>query len=183
ILADAKKTTDKADERTKEFFSRINFPPEPISYAASMEVLGSQHEIRLSKNMVITVIGYLMASENQAAMPRNETSARATMTHINIVQQTHHSEHGRYATLEELEKLYSLSKSNLEKGGYRFDLVVAGGKYQVTATPKEYDRTGRLSFYSDETGVVRAGDHGGSAASAQDRPVYEHGDQGRPKQE
>ncbi|HVF89803.1 MAG TPA: hypothetical protein VNH22_07025 [Blastocatellia bacterium] len=183
VLADAKKTADKADERTKEFFARINFPPEAVSYAASMEVLGSQHEIRLPKNMVITLIGYLMAEENRMAMPRNEVSARATLTHINIIQETYHSEHGGYATFEELEKHYSLSKSDLDKGGYRFDLIVAGGRYQITATPKEYEKTGKLSFYSDETGIIRAGDHGGSAASAQDKPAYGDGNEGGSKRQ
>ena len=46
-----------------------------------------------------------------------------------------------------------------------------GGKYQVTATPIEYGKTGKLSFYTDETKVVRSGDHGGGPASAQDKPV------------
>jgi hypothetical protein len=41
----------------------------------------------------------------------------------------------------------------------------------MTAVPIEYGKSGKLSFFVDETGVLRAGDHGGGPASIADKPV------------
>jgi hypothetical protein len=50
---------------------------------------------------------------------------------------------------------------------------VAGGdtKFEVTATPDTYGKTGRRSFLLDTGGTVRAADHGGGAATADDPAV------------
>lgn len=171
VLDDARKAAAKGDDRTKDFFAQLNFAPEPISYAASMEVLGAQHEIRLPKNLIVTLIASMLVSANQSIVPRNEMNAKSMLSMVNAFQEMHYMEHGRYATPEELKKVGPDIEASSESSGYRFELVVGGGKYHATATPIEYGKTGRLSFYTDETGVVREGDHGGGRASAQDKAV------------
>ena len=59
----------------------------------------------------------------------------------------------------------------MEKSGYKFDLIVSGDRYEATATPIEYGKSGRLSFYTDQSGVVREGDHGGKPATAADKQL------------
>ena len=65
----------------------------------------------------------------------------------------------------------AVSEELLEKYGYRIDLIAAANKFEATAVPVEYGKTGRLSYFIDESGVLRAGDHGGGAATIADQPV------------
>ena len=50
-------------------------------------------------------------------------------------------------------------------------MTVAGDKYEVTATPTEYGKTGRQSFYLDESGIIRGADHGGEPATVADKQL------------
>ena len=57
------------------------------------------------------------------------------------------------------------------KNGYKVEVNVMSNKFEATATPIEYGKTGRLSYFVDETGVLRAGDHAGGAATISDKPI------------
>jgi hypothetical protein len=57
----------------------------------------------------------------------------------------------------------------LENYGYRIELTISGNKFEAVAIPAEYGKTGRLSFFIDESGVLRAGDHAGGAATVADQ--------------
>jgi hypothetical protein len=71
-----------------------------------------------------------------------------------------------------------LLDSDLAKGaknGYAFRYVIAGAsdlgapaKYELSATPLQYGRTGRRSFFRDSNGVVHAGDHQGAVGKESD---------------
>lgn len=55
--------------------------------------------------------------------------------------------------------------------GYHVTLELVGYKLCVCGAPVKHNRTGRLSFFIDNSLVLRAGDHLGQAASDQD-PEY-----------
>ena len=55
--------------------------------------------------------------------------------------------------------------------GYNVCLELAGYGFRIHAVPEKYDRTGRVSLYVDNALTVRAWDHRGRNASAQD-PEY-----------
>jgi hypothetical protein len=62
-----------------------------------------------------------------------------------------------------------------KKDGYEFRIIIATAdtvgapaKYQLSATPSDYGRTGRRSFFLDTEGVWHAADHGGAVGSASD---------------
>jgi hypothetical protein len=64
------------------------------------------------------------------------------------------------------------------KNGYAFRYVIAGAsdlgapaKYELSATPLHYGRTGRRSFFRDSNGVVHAADHQGAVGSETDPKV------------
>jgi hypothetical protein len=71
-----------------------------------------------------------------------------------------------------------LLDSDLAKGsknGYAFRYVIAGAsdlgapaKYELSATPLRYGRTGRRSFYRDTKGVIHAADRQGAVGSETD---------------
>lgn len=64
------------------------------------------------------------------------------------------------------------------KNGYTFRYVIAGAsdlgapaKYELSATPVHYGRTGRRSFFRDSKGVVHAADHQGAVGNETDPKV------------
>jgi hypothetical protein len=69
-----------------------------------------------------------------------------------------------------------LAKGN--KNGYAFRYVIAGAsdlgapaKYELSATPQQYGRTGRRSFFRDSNGVMHAADHQGAVGNETDPKV------------
>ncbi len=78
---------------------------------------------------------------------------------------------GTYSSLDQLEEQKLVNKKMLEVYGYKFDVVVSGDSFEVTATPVEYGKTGKRSFFIDKSGVIRGDDHGGGPANALDKPV------------
>lgn len=55
--------------------------------------------------------------------------------------------------------------------GYKISLELCGPRFRVVGTPERYTKTGRLSFYTDNTLTVRAADRSGEPAS-EDDPEY-----------
>ena len=66
-------------------------------------------------------------------------------------------------------------KNRLQTSGYRFDVTVSGDKFEVTAVPLEYGKTGKLSFFIDNTYVIRGGDRNGAAARGRKLDPLLHG--------
>ncbi len=68
--------------------------------------------------------------------------------------------------------------ANGNKDGYEFRIIIAGAdtlgapaKYQLSAIPSSYGRTGKRSFFRDAEGGWHAADHGGAVGSASDPVV------------
>ncbi|MGH9870975.1 MAG: hypothetical protein ACRD9S_00640 [Pyrinomonadaceae bacterium] len=81
---------------------------------------------------------------------------------------------GDYGTLEELRKARMIDRVLAEshRYGYLFSIISEKpSSFEITAVPRTYGRTGRRSFYMDETGVIRAADKNGDEATAADRPL------------
>src|SRR6266704_1045929 len=78
---------------------------------------------------------------------------------------------GSFATLDQLIAEGSLQKELLQNHGYKIDLTVSGASFEASAVPVEYGATGRLSYFVDESGVIRAADHAGAPATAADKPL------------
>jgi hypothetical protein len=62
-----------------------------------------------------------------------------------------------------------------DKDGYAFRIIIAGAdtlgapaKYQLSAIPSSYGRTGKRSFFRDTDGGWHGADHGGAVGSAAD---------------
>jgi hypothetical protein len=63
------------------------------------------------------------------------------------------------------------SKEIFENFGYRFELTVSGDKFEASAVPLEYGKSGNLSFFIDNTRVLRGGDRSGASATTSDPPI------------
>ena len=64
------------------------------------------------------------------------------------------------------------------KDGYEFRIIIAGAdtlgapaKYQLSAIPSSYGRTGKRSFFRDTDGGWHGADHGGAVGSASDPAI------------
>jgi len=87
------------------------------------------------------------------------------------------SEHGRYATLRELES-NGLIESTLASGssrGYKFTLNATVNSYEARAVPttygsNAYSGTGSMSFYLNQSGMIRGSDKNGEEAN-ENEPV------------
>ena len=59
----------------------------------------------------------------------------------------------------------------LKAENYKFTLTLTAEGFEVSAVPVEYGKTGKLSLFIDQVGILRGGDHGGAAATASDEPI------------
>ena len=78
---------------------------------------------------------------------------------------------GSYGSLEKLVENEMVSKEMIENHGYKIQVTVTGSNFEVSAVPTDYGTTGRTSYYIDQTNVLRGADHGGGAATVDDKPI------------
>ncbi len=100
----------------------------------------------------------------------NETAAMARLRAIAAAESRYQVESGgEYGTLDQLiQKRYVNDPSSGKLTGYRFDIQVKPGGFQVTAVPEKFGISGKRSFYVDETNVVHAAHKKGGPANASD---------------
>jgi hypothetical protein len=103
----------------------------------------------------------------------NEIAAMARLRSIAVAEMAYFAEQGKYASLDELVQMGLLNDPSVGKlRGYRFEVKVKQNSFEATAVPENFPVTGRRSFYIDDTGVMRAAERGGAAATASDPEVY-----------
>ena len=168
LFRNPKAQDDRLDDEGRQFLARFSFEPEPITYVAASEGSGALYELRIPKNLLMRVFAEIAVDELRGRAPRNEMIVRSMLNSLGELEKAYKTEHARYGTLEDLEE-FQFAKAYMEKSGYKFDLIVSGDRYEATATPVEYGKSGRLSFYTDQSGVVREGDHGGKPATVADK--------------
>ncbi len=119
----------------------------------------SESEIATEANEKLSVMDALNAFTSGLSIAANEEAASLGVMTIVTTQITFSAlNKGKYAaSLSELESAELLDSELAfgSKDGYRFNMVVGDKGFTVTATPLEFGTTGKRSFFSDETGVVR----------------------------
>ena len=92
----------------------------------------------------------------------HETAAIEQIKTLHTMQAQYYAQFQRYAnSLAELGPppagagLIPKKLADGGKSGYRFELRATAGGYALVALPEEFGKTGRRSFYSDETQVIR----------------------------
>ena len=164
---------EPASDKMQEFLSNINPAAEPVTYALSNEGFGPLHEVHIPRNLVMLMVAGVSEGTKQTSAEANEAIAQSFLRTISSAEATFQATkgNGRYASLDELVSEGLLSKEAFDKYGYQIDLRVSGTGFEVTATPLEYGKTGKASFFIDESGVMRGGDHAGGPATIADKPV------------
>lgn len=108
----------------------------------------------------------------------NERFVVASVRTIHGAQSTYQAVvgNGSYGSLAGLRQagFIDAALASGEKYGYRFVLTVtpmngnSPSTFQLTATPRDYPRAGRISFFIDQMGLIRAADKNGGAANGTD---------------
>jgi hypothetical protein len=131
------------------------------------------HEARLPVSLLRTYALTAAVAVKDSVVITNEALAVYALNRIAGAQSAYKDDKkkGRYGSLEELVAEELLEKGYLENSEYKFDWDIAADKFEVSATPKSYGKTGRRSFLLDQTGTVRAADHKGEPANTDDPAI------------
>lgn len=158
-------------EKMTEFLYRVNPVIDPLTYSLSNDGSGPLHELHVPKNLLQLMIAGASSNASQSPVQVNEEMAKTALRSVAGSEASFTFDKKRYGTLDELLAEGLVSKHLLENYGYRIELTISGNRFEAMAVPLEYGNTGRLSFFIDDSGVLRGGDHGGGAATAADQPV------------
>ena len=161
------------DPLVRTLLAQLEAPPEAASFETTNEGDSVVHEVHVPVSMLQTYTLALMVGARDAPVLSGEMMANFALYEIQNAEETFKDEkkNGRFGTLEELVAEKILDKGFAEHLGYQIEVNASGEKFDVSATPKEYGKSGRLSFFIDETGTLRAADHKGKPAAASDPPV------------
>jgi len=164
------------DQTMRDFLMRLSPKSTAITYALSHDGLGAQHELHLPKNLILAMVAGTsasMAAMKQGSPEMNEMIAIGGLQMLFHGEETYKTTagNGSYGSIDELLEKKLVTKDMFEKYGYKYDLTTSGQSFTAVATPMEYGKTGKRSFFIDQTGVVRGDDHGGGPASSADKPV------------
>lgn len=125
-------------------------------------------EIMIVVAIILVIASIAIPKINQQRMAAHEMAAIRTVTTIHTCQTQYFSQFGKYATtLLELGPPSSgqagpsaadLLPEELAKGsksGYNFTVNGGPQGYSIVAVPVAFGNTGRRTFYSDQTLVIR----------------------------
>jgi hypothetical protein len=164
----------RLNDQTKAFMLRMVAGAQPITYSLSNEGFGPLHELHVPRNLILMAVAGISSETNPTPLQRNEGSAIGLMYAIASVQEQFkkYKGAGSYATLEQLIAADLISKEMIERSGYKFEITFTGDKFEVYAVPSEYGKTGTMSYFIDETMVLRGADRGGASAISSDPSIH-----------
>ena len=170
----ARDASGQISEQLRDFLMMVSPVPQPVTYSVVNEGQGPLHELHVPKNLVMMIAAGVSADSNQPETVRNEGVTQGVLRGIASAEATFQSTEGagRFGSLDELEKAGLISKEATQNWGYRIEVIVSGTRYEVNAVPTEYGKTGKLSFFIDDSGVLRAGDHAGAPATISDKALH-----------
>ena len=152
---------------------RLSPEAEPLTYALSNDGLGPLHELHVPKNLLLMLAAGIAGSTNPSPQGRNEGMAMMVLSMIASAEAQYSTGKGKgsFATLDQLIAEGLLQQELLQNHGYKIELRVTGNKFEASAVPAEYGATGRLSYFVDESGLLRGADHAGAPATVADKPL------------
>ena len=123
-----------------------------------------------------------------AQMAANEFAAISYLNDLGTAQRAYQglNADGEFGTLDQLVEAGLLASVDNKFFGYEVELRLLEcdesfsgdtshcSRFEVVATPRKYDSSGRRSFYLTDDYVIRAGDKRGKEASRDDEPLKDY---------
>lgn len=159
------------NEKASEFLARVNPTIDPVTYSLTNDGLGPLHEMHVPKNLLMLQVVAISAQASESLPRSNESVAKSVLRTVGSAEASYRATENSYGTLDELVAAGLLSKEMMEKYGYKIEVAASKDKFEITAVPIEYGQTGKLSYFLDESQILRAGDHGGGTATVADQPL------------
>ena len=164
------------DQAMRDFLMKLSPKASAITYTLSHDGLGSLHEFHLPKNLILAMVAgtsATMSKMKEGSPEMNEMIAISVLQLIANGEENYKKTagNGTYGNIDELVEHKLLGKEMLDKYGYRFAIATNAHGFEAVATPVEYGKSGKRSFFIDQTGVVRGDDKGGGPATVADKPV------------
>lgn len=178
-------------------YAGIDIDPRAVTYTITADPLGAHHELRIPIDAVrlFSQTSSLAAAHQEVIT--NDSMAQGALRSIYYAQLQHRykptltvggdegdirtesesdvkTEDAPFVSLEELSGKSEDGEDNAERfkaKGYRIEMSANGSKFEATATPEVYGKTGRRSFFINEKGNLRGGDLAGRAATASDKRI------------
>ena len=169
----AKDPDTRLNEEASALLARLSTTADqPVTYSLSNDGLGELHEVHVPKSLVLLLVATIAVDENPPESVSNEKMAMVTLWSINSGQRQYRQKNKTcYASLEELVAGNMVAPGNLKNHGYKFEVKSTAEGFETTAVPTEYGKSGKLSFFMDQSGTIRGGDHHGAPATASDQPI------------
>lgn len=160
-------------DQLRDFLMLLSPVPQPVTYAIYNEGVGPLHEIHVPRNLVMMMLAGISSTPVNAPITTNEANIQQTLRTLASAESTFQSTMGagRFGSMDELIKAGLISSDLGNNSGYTVELIVSNSRFEISAVPTEYGKTGKRSFFLDESSVLRAADHGGGAATIADKPA------------
>jgi hypothetical protein len=129
--------------------------------------------------VVFIVVVFSNCSTIDQVANQSEYSEKLALIRVrNIIynQIDYRKANGKFTNkLENVDKKISGVTNNLE--GYNFEMSGNEKAFEVWASPKEYGKTGKISFYADtKSEGIKGGDHKGEKSSFNDPIIEKYSD-------
>lgn len=120
--------------------------------------------------IILIILSIALPQMGKSRMHAQEMAAIASIRTINEMEQQYYTEFGHYATSisqlgpptssgaqegPDAAGLIPASLASGTSGGYNYTITQTASGYGLSAVPKTFGSTGRRTFYSDESNVVR----------------------------
>jgi hypothetical protein len=171
--ADIRKRAPTMDAALRDFLLGLNPNAEAITYALSDDGMGTRHELRLPKNYILLTVASISSATKNPPPEANEMIAISMLQYLTNAESQYKQGAGKgsYGSMDKLIEAKLFPEKVTNEYGYTFQVTVMGDSFEGVATPREYGKSGKRSFFVDKSGVVRGDDHGGGPATIADKPV------------
>ena len=172
---EVRKQSANMDATLRDFLLSLNPNSEAITYAVSSEGLGTQHELHLPKNLILAMVAGMSSATKNPPPETNEMIAISMLQYLPNAESQYKDRAGKgsYGSLDKLIEAQLFPDRARDQYGYNFEITVTGDTFEAVATPREYGKTGKRSFFVDKSGVVRGDDHAGAPATVADKPLQQ----------
>ena len=162
------------DPSIRDFLMKLSPKSSAITYTLSQDGLGTIHELHLPKNLILAMVAgtsVAMSAMKPGSPAMDEAVALSALHMIAAGEEQYRLTNDSYGSIDQLVEKKLLGTDVLENYGYKFEVSTSAHGFEAVAMPVEYGKTGKRSFFIDQSGVLRGDDHGGGPATVTDPPA------------